>query len=207
MLVLPNFRPFLCKCLCVLWEDPSLWVWCFYFYTLNKPHTCFQTCRACIKHEPTLQTMLSCILIVLYMRTNTATHSYPVASREASHDCILKMFASTFLHVKAKVLIYLYIFHTAGKECPVSDVSPNPDILPQLTPGRSDLGRWQQQRSDMKYPRMGQPAAMSWGRERLRREGWCVGGLVKRNKKTEDKVTKLESISIKCMCPGSLWLV
>lgn len=92
---------------------------------------------------------------ILYMCTNMDPHSTLYYSLEGSLcDCILKMFAWAFLHAKAKVLIYLYIFHTAGEGMSRLRCSRHSSLL---APGRSDLGRWQRQRSDMRQP--GWPAS------------------------------------------------
>lgn len=59
----------------------------------------------------------------------------------------LKCFILAFFHVKAKALMYLCIFHTAGKEYPVSDVFFT--FRHSSPPSRTDIGRRQRRRSNL----------------------------------------------------------
>lgn len=101
-------------------------------------------------------------------------HKHIIASREAPRDCILKMFSPTFLHAKAKFLLYLYIFYMAAKECPISDVSHILTFFPanSWTYWFRLLAMAVLQDEALK---MGLPAAISRGRKRLRRERRVMG--------------------------------
>lgn len=86
-----------------------------------------------------------------YEWTNSWTH--PLTPRERSADRILRIFASVFFLMKAEALIYLYIFHTAKKEYPVSDIPPPSPPRHSSLVSCVDLGRWQRHRSNMKHPK------------------------------------------------------
>lgn len=132
------------------------------FMHKTYPTKCTLPTILCIKH-----TARHSIIMGMYMHTPC----HAIAPREAFHDCILKMFVLTFLHAKAEVLIYLYIFHTAGKECPVSDVSLQ-SRHSLLTPGCTDFGRRQRQPSNMKHPgRASQPPCHEAGKGPGEKEG------------------------------------
>lgn len=141
----------------VLCEDPFLCV-CPYSLYLDRLNKCVHAytppySAAGKKHKQThwpLQTILSTeaarySILVTNTCTQILLHTprHTMASREAPCDCILKWFASTFLRAKAKVLIYLYVFPTERKGMSCLRCFPPSRHSSLLTPGRSDLGRWQ----------------------------------------------------------------
>lgn len=129
-------------------------------FMLTNPQTCFQTYRDATRIRHTADPLVCC----------TDPSHTPAILKPGGNvcDCILKIFASTFLHVKAKLLIYLYILHAAGQECPVSDVS----LIPTFFLANAETRRFRP-RSDMKH---------AAGRQRRRRTDAGRGGMEARRK-------------------------